>query len=336
MNILNLIKTAFDNVVGRLKNKDEVQFLGILGEQNRQNVFQFDEVVAGASAPVWETRLPRSFLSQYQYKSSACVAFTVAKIAQILYFLKIGRMIKFSPGWIYRKRNPKVEGMWIDNAVSLAGSGLPTEELYPSEGLTEEEINSLPDLPFSEGVAKEFALSVNWVELPVDFDTIASTIQKTKKGVMLWFSFGPGEWFGTSFPFISGSYKPYRHSVTAVDAVKHDGTAYIIIEDSADVSSPFKHQKYISRTFLSRCFLARYPLSFKYDATVDKPRYDKSIKSLQDCLRFEGVFPSNVPSTGFLGDITIAAIKQFQSRYNIQQTGGVGPVTTAKLVELYP
>lgn len=328
-------------ILNLFKPKEKVQFLGILGEQNTQNVYDFAEVVAKASQPTWEEKTQdkwRTFLSQSQSQSSACVAFTIAKQAQILYFLNTGRKVKFSPGWIYKQRTPKVEGMWIDNAVNIAGGGLPTEELYPSEGLTEQQINNLKDVPYANGIAKEFAISTNWVELPRDFDTVASSIQATRKGIMLWFEFGGGgEWFGNAYPSIRGKKVPYRHSVCAVDFILFKGKQYIIIEDSADVSSSLGHLKLISREFFNeRCLLARYPLNFKYEAISNKPKYDGSIKSLQDCLRHYGVFPSNVPSTGFLGNITIQAIKDFQRASNIQQTGNVGSITTAKLVELFP
>ncbi len=332
-NILDIFRNIF-------KKKEPIQFLGVLGEQNSQNVFDFDEAVASAAKPIWiEKGISqwRTFSSQYQYTSSACVAFTVAKIAQILYFLKTNRKIKFSPGWIYKQRTPKVEGMWVDNAINIAGSGLPTEELYPSEGLTESQINNLPNLPFAGGVAKEFALSVNWIRLPLDFDTVASTIQTTQKGIMMWFDFGPGEWFDQPIPLIKGSKLPYRHSVCAVDAIRFNGRDYIVIEDSAELIPTYGHRKLISRSFFKRCILARYSLNFKYETTeVIRPKYDKTVISLQDCLRFGGYFPSNIPSTGYMGDITIQAIKDFQRANNIQQTGKVGPITTQKLVELFP
>lgn len=321
--------------------EEKVQFLGILDEQNSANVYDFNEVVASVNAPVWVEKTPdkwRTFLPQYQFRSSSCVAFTIAKLAQILFYLNTGRKIKFSPGWIYKQRTPKVEGMTIDNAVAIAGGGLPTEEIYPSEGLDEDQINNLPDLPYVDGVAKEFAISVNWVNMPIDFDTVASTIQATQKGVMLWFNFGGGgEWFGAGIPFIRSNSVPYRHSTCSTDPVMYNGIEYLVIEDSAEVTGPFKHQKLISREFFEkRCLLARYPINFKYQASNSKPKYDGSVKSLQDCLRFDGVFPSNIPSTGFIGDITIQAIKDFQKKYNIQQTGTVGPITSHKLLELYP
>lgn len=328
--MINFIKNFF--------KRDRVHFLGVLGEQNSANVHEFSEMVGKASSPLWVEKRPdewRVFDKQWQSKSSACVAFTVAKIAQILYFIKTGRKVKFSPGWIYKQRNPKREGMWIDNAVSIAGGGLPTEELYPSEGLDEAGMDSLPNLPYADGVAKEFAISINWVNIPLSFEMVASTIQATGKGVMLWFDFGDGEWFRRGIPYIRGSKLPYRHSVCAVDAVVYKGKRYLVIEDSAEYMTEFGHRKLIGEEFFSRCLLARYPINFKFDEKISKPKYSGSITSLQDCLKYEGVFPSNVPSTGNYGSTTTLAVKDFQKKYNIQQTGTVGPITEAKLLELY-
>ena len=340
--MLDFLKKLFSR-----KSEQPKIFLGVLGYGEQDNLFDFKEVVdpttaavaaASASYPEKTPAQWRAFLSQFQAQSSACVAFTIAKIAQILYFLRSGRKIRFSPGWIYRQRQPKIEGMHIDNVIKLASQGMIPEELFPSENLNETEINSLPDQPYAPGVAEEFAIPSNWVNLPIDFDTIATSIHKTNKGVMLWFDFGPLEWFHQGIARIVANKKPWLHSVCAVDAIRYKGTDYLVIEDSADISSEFGHRKLVSRDFLKRrCLLARYPLSFKFDAqTSARPSYDGSVSSLQDCLTYEGVFPSNVTARGYFGEITRKAVIDFQKKYDIPMTGTVGPITNARLKTLYP
>lgn len=332
-------------------------FLGVLGDGSEtDNVVEFEEAVGPAQAAATVLDLKesdpsawRKFLYQFQSSSSGCVAFTIGKIAQILFFIRTGRKIKFSPGWVYKQRSNFPDlGMWIDDVIRIAGSGMITEDLYPSENLTESQINFLPEEPYGQGVAEEFAIPMNWVNLPINFDTIAKSIKKTEKGIMMWFDFGPGEWFGQGIPKITGSYTPWRHSVTGVDAVKYNGIDYIVIEDSADREEDviFGHRKLISRDFLAkRCLLARYPLSFKFEPQgPQKPSYDGSVASLQDCLTFEGVFPSNVTARGYYGAITIKAVQDFQVKHGIVYSGSpdttgfgrVGPKTSAKLQELFP
>lgn len=351
------MKNFFEWIKNLLPAAKPERFLGVLGNGDETDkIVEFEEAVgsgvAMATSITFEEKDPsawRSFLHQFQYSSSACVAFTIAKIAQIFYFLRTGRKIRFSPGWVYRQRkNFPSGGMWIDDVIQIAGGGMITEELYPSENLTEAQINSLPDEPYAGGVAEEFGIPTNWVNLPIDLDTIAKSIKKTEKGVMLWFDFGPGEWFNNGIPKILGNNKPWRHSVTGVDAVKYKGVDYIVIEDSADrqEDTQFGHRKLISREFLSkRCLIARYPLGFKFDPQgPQKPSYDGSVSSLQDCLTFEGVFPSNVTARGYYGAITVQAVKDFQKKYGIVYSGTpettgfgrVGPRTADKLKELYP
>ena len=300
---------------------EKVQFMGIrdgLDNLGQKDVVDFREVVAKAGQPEWIEKPEsqwRTFLPQYQSTSSACVAFTLAKIAQILYWQKTGRKIKFSPGWIYRQRNPKGEGMWINDAIKLASQGMITEELYPSENLTEKQINSLPDYPYGKGVAEEFAISPNWVELPIDFDTVATTVQKTGKGIMIWVNVGSGEWFRKRFPtIVKFINRLYNHSVTVVDAFKWNGKEYLLIEDSAE---KLDQQKLVSREqFQSMVWLARYPKNFKFD-TIDKPKFDGSVSSMQDCLTYERFFPADPGSTGFWGSITEKAVVQFCQKYNL-------------------
>lgn len=315
---------------------EDVQFLGIR-DKDIPPAIEFEEVVAKSSEPEWKEKpmeLWRSFLAQYQSTSSACVAFTLAKLTQILNWLNTGKKIKFSPGYIYKRRTPKGEGMHIDNAIKLASEGMITEELYPSEGLSEDQINNLPDQGYADRVADGFAISPNWVNLPLDFDTVASTIQKTGKGIMVWFRFGKGEWFKNRFPKVLNAKKIFAHSITAVDSFKWKGTEYILCEDSAEKSD---QQKLISReVFNNMVYLARYPLNFKFDSITNvKPKYDGSTVSLQNCLKYEGLFPSNVDSTGIYGKITTDAVGKFQLKHGFEVTGQVGPKTRAKLLELY-
>jgi hypothetical protein len=154
---------------------------------------------------------------------------------------------------------------------------------------------------------------------------------------MMWFDFGSGEWFGKGIPVIVGNKKPYTHSVVATDVIRYKGADYIVIEDSADkLIGEYGHRKLISREFFKRCWLARYPLTFKFDAyTQAKPKYEGSVKSLQDCLKYDGSLASNVPSTGYYGNLTTEAVKRFQLKNNIQQTGNVGPVTKKLLLEKF-
>jgi hypothetical protein len=69
-------------------------------------------------------------------------------------------------------------------------------------------------------------------------------------------------------------------------------------------------------------------------------KIDDEVKALQDCLKWEGCFPSNTDSTGYFGSITKVAVQKFQTKYGIASAGDagfgrVGPKTRAKLNALF-
>ncbi len=335
MNIFKSIKNLLT------KTKEKERFLGVLGlGEELSTVHQFNEAVASASIPEFKAKQPsqwRKFPYQYQFSSSACVAYGTSKLCTILYFLKTDRIVKFSPAFFYTQRaNKPSEGMVFSDIARLANTGALLYDLLPCEGMTEAQINSTKIEQYHRDAADAFAIPENWVEMPIDFETVASTIEKTGKGIKLWFQFGPNEFFGTQYPRVAGTNKPWGHDVTAIDAFTYDNKKYILIEDSADQENIY--QKLIDRDFFqARCYLARYPINFKFDAAPIniKPVYTGSTASLQDCLTYEGVFPANVTSRGVYGSITIESVKKFQKKYGFEQTGQVGPKTTAKLKELY-
>jgi len=75
----------------------------------------------------------------------------------------------------------------------------------------------------------------------------------------------------------------------------------------------------------------------KYTFTVNLlPGYNNAdVKALQDCLKWLGCMAKTQTSTSYYGPITVAAVKIFQGRYGILQTGNVGPLTIQKLNDLF-
>jgi peptidoglycan hydrolase-like protein with peptidoglycan-binding domain len=68
--------------------------------------------------------------------------------------------------------------------------------------------------------------------------------------------------------------------------------------------------------------------------------YTNDVKMLQECLKYLGIFPSNVDSTGYFGAVTKKAVEQFQLREGIATPGvdgfgRVGPRTRAVLNRLF-
>lgn len=329
-----------------------------------------DEIVASANPVDWQEKQQsewRRFPIFNQNGSGSCVAQTLAKLLGILYWLKNGTYVHFSATDIYQRRNNKpAAGMWATDAFDIASKGVTLEVLVPSQVMTDEQMDNTQVEDYKREVGGIFKVP-NYVALPVgDFDRVASTIQTTKKGVMVWFFFRRDEW--TDKPFIIDPNLPnsggitVRHSVTAIDAFKFNGIEYILIEDSWGEQYGLGGQRLISREFFTkRNIYSGYPLEFQFGnkpkEVPAKPHYtfnrdlefsptfvvDEDVKHLQNILKFEGLFPTNTDSTGYYGALTAKSVLAFQKKYKVASDAEldvlagrrVGGKTRAALNDMY-
>lgn len=321
--------------------------LGANLEKPSEPQIEFKELVAEADVVKWVEKDPtttRTFPAKNQGSSGACVANTRSKQVGILQFLKNGHYIPFSAADIYRRRSNKPDGGMIAlDSYRIASQGVTLEDLVPSDLLSDYQIDALKPEDYKNDVGKIFALGGDPIVLPIgDIDAIASVIQKTKKGVMVWYYFNSAEW-SRSRPVVQNASlnlnasATLRHSVTAVDYCLVGGVKTLIIEDSAWFGNINRRE--ITESFhKARNWYADYPMQFKFDTpSTARPSYVAgNVRSLQDCLKYEGLFPSNVESTGVFGTVTTQAVRDFQKKYGLDQVGTVGPKTEAKLRALYP
>jgi hypothetical protein len=147
-----------------------------------------------------------------------------------------------------------------------------------------------------------------------------------------------------------------RHSVAAVDFSLVNGKKALIIDDSWGTSYGQAGQRVITEDFFkARNFFVAYPMNFAFDEKqATKPKYTftapllfgstlPEVGELQDIIKYEGLFPSNIESTGYYGSITAEAVMKFQKKYTVAdeseidslQGKRVGEKTIAKLNELY-
>lgn len=305
----------------------------------------FKEIVASASPVEWkekESSSIRRFPIFNQDGSGSCVAQTQAKELGIMRWLKDGKYVHFSATDIYQRRSNKpAAGMGAVDVRAIAQEGVTLEVLVPSQDMSDTQMDSMTIPNYMREVGKVFAVSDSVKITSGDMETVASVIQTTGKGVMIWFYFNIDEW--TEQPLIKYPMlqlnDALRHSVTAVDFNLVNGKKCLVIEDSWGTSFGVAGQRIITEDFFkARNWFSSYLMNFKFDIPVTpKPHYVVgNVISLQNCLKFEGVFPSNVQSTGVYGPVTTQAVKDFQAKYGLEQVGVVGPKTTAKLQVLYP
>lgn len=317
----------------------------------------------------------RRFPVRNQDGSSSCVAQTMAKLMGILGYLRFGIFIVLSAGHIYIRRINKAwgngEGMGADDVFKIAQEGVTLEEFMPSMNLSEKQINSL----YENDLHKSVGLKIkNWIALPIgDLETVASVIQTTKKGVMTWVRFDNREW--KAVPKILYTLAPAHHSIASVDATLWDEEKALVIDENWGNTEGFEGQRVITESFYkTRNTYAAYPIDLKFETEiVPEPKKNTfarelvfieldpvtheilpvykpinetqkaDVIALQDILKKEGIFPSNVSSTGLYHNLTRKAVLAFQTKYKIASekeladVNGkrVGSKTLAKLNELY-
>lgn len=345
--------------------KEEI-YIGITedprSEADKAKDYQHDELVASAPAPVWEKRNPRKYQIFNQDGSSACVANAIAKLLGIDEIVEGREWVDLSRRDIYtRRKNAPGGGMWFQDALEIATKhGACLEKDVPSEFKGESQMNLKDGItPETDAVAIKYR-SKGYVSLPIDMDAIAS-ITSQGKAVVLGFDFDYSEW--TSVPTVDpNSKRACRHGVACVDNVVGfsgaevklvDGKKYLVIDDSWGPKQAKHGQRWISEEFLKfHCFYAGYTLNLilgePTPPTDPKPHYtfktwlkrgnrNADVVALQNILKYEGMFPKNVDSTGYYGAVTQKGVKAFQIKYVGSHNEGVqaGPKTIAKLNELY-
>lgn len=72
------------------------------------------------------------------------------------------------------------------------------------------------------------------------------------------------------------------------------------------------------------------PQCYNFNYNMGKGSFSTGVFNLQNILMSEGLLYISQP-TSYFGNLTFSAVKNFQAKYGILQTGFVGPITRAKL-----
>lgn len=345
MNIFNIFR----------KPKGTGALIDTRPQEEKDKDFQLSEIVASINPVIWIEKPQsewRKFPISDQNGSGSCVAQTTAKLLGIIHQQKHGEFVQFSATDVYRRRSNKpAGGMAGVEALNIATEGVTLEQLLPSQKLNDEQMTNVTVETYKEDVGKIFKVSKNFVQLPIkDIDTIASTIQTTGKGVMVWVYFANnGEW--SDVPTVKGyvdmnAPTTGRHSITAVDFTLYNGEKALIIDDSWGNAYGKAGQRVLTESFFKeRNFFAAYLTNFTFDEPVGPVTptfifnkdlsfgmHDPDVFELQKRLAKEGFFPSNVANTYYFGAVTKKAVIAYQVAKNITPAEGyVGPITRTML-----
>lgn len=324
---------------------------GVLGDPRKDerviNGFKSTELLAATAPLMWLER-PDSALKQRpimnQNGSSACVAFSKAKQLSLAIEKQTGVYIEFSPASIYQLRSNRPGlGMAISDANDIVNKkGATLEALMKSQNLTEDQIHAVKKSKvaglFADAIAEAV---VSYVYVPVSIDQIAQVIEQ-KNGVSLLLFANFDEY--DSDPQINNLNLTYenaqiRHEVVALDYMLRNGKKCLWIEDSWGIGNGIGGRRVFTEDFLEkRVILADYLAVLNFDGEQGiKPKYDGTIISLQKCLKWEGLLAQEVVEVENYGPMTRVAVIRFQRKYGIEPSvGNFGPITRAKVKELYP
>lgn len=321
-------------------------YLGAVDNQTpeqKQRNYSFSEVCTAPAPVVWlekdQDKWRKMPVIRDQDGSGTCVCMTYATELSIIFEQKYGVWVDFTSAFPYQQRSqPMISGCNSTDVFSIFPKiGNVFEKDMPSQKMSDAQVMAVKKEKYFDDLAKVF--SVKRIALPLDFETVASTIQATSKGVMVWFKFHPEEW--TDKPTVGIRPPTSGHSVTAIDFFLIGGKKYLLIVDSWGKNYAIKGYRLISEEYFNaRCFLASYLMTFQVqdnNIIPERPHFDGSIVSAQKCFKWEGLFPGNVPEIENWGNITRKACIDFQKRYNIEPAeGNFGPITQKQLKKLYP
>jgi hypothetical protein len=321
-------------------------YLGAIDNQSveqKERNYKLEEVVTASTPVIWLEKTQDQWKKlpaiRDQDGSGQCVAMTLATEMSIIFEQKYGTWIDFSSSFPYQQRTqPMVSGCNSTDIFSVFPKiGNVFEKDMPSQKMSDAQAMAVKKEKYFDDLAKTYC--VKRIELPLDFEEVASTIQATGKGVMVWFKFHPSEW--TDKPTIGTKPWTSGHSVTAIDYFLYNNKKYLLIVDSWGKNYAIQGYRLISEEYFNaRCFLASYLMTFKPqdNSTVqERPKFDGSIISAQKCFKWEGLMAGNIPEIKNWGNITRTACIAFQKRYNIEPAeGNFGPLTKKQLTKLYP
>jgi len=328
--------------------------------------YRHEEIVANALAVSFSETSPerwKVYPVRDQNGSGTCVAQTIAKMAGILREQKTGEYVEYSATPVYQKRiNKPQAGMIGTDALDIwRNDGVTLEHLVPSQKLTDAQIDLQNVTDYERDIA-EISRLENYVILPAgNFERAVSTMVATGKPLMVWIWGEYDEW-SVDVPKILHDGNLYdatvRHSVTATGNIGiYKGQIGFTIEDSwGSRGINGLGVRWITKEwFEKRNYFIAYPIAFKTyeEMGIDpaKPKYsftrnleygmtgDVDVIALQNILKYEGLFPANVDSTGNYYEITRKAVLAWQEKHGVPTDGLqgrlVGVKTKRELNRLY-
>lgn len=245
-------------------------------------------------------------------------------------------------------------GMYMQEIGSiLVNLGTDTEAKYPSQNMTDDQLNA------AKTVFANMPYKIDsYYTLPVDMDLIAQALEKGH-AIVYGLSSNINEWIDT--PVVGTLPLTFSHFVVthSKNYLMWENQKATAIDDSCNLSSTYRGsgQRLLTESFIKTRVWGVLALVPKTITGLNVPHCSLSqsllygmmnnsqVVNLQDMLKFNGVMPMSIPSTGNFLSATLAAVNAFQKKYATEiltpegltaPNGKVGPGTIAQLKLLFP
>ena len=336
--------------------------------------------IAGAAAfppATWVEKNPSGGFVTYpkrnQETQDTCTAYALAKALSIDEQAENGEWRELSPHSIYPYY--VVPGGGTDSLAQAQGAtkqGMTLEYLFPTDGLTEAQVESAAGYaPDAKVIATVYAPK-QIIQNPTDFETIASILQTYQalginKGVMITvMGTNNGTWYNEMPTPPSSQPDPttgldssgklvWYHKVIVTDFGLINDQKYLAIDNSWGLSAGLEGQQFLGESYVPFMYGGMYTLNQPDDwmtssaaASVTKPTYvwtvplgpgssGPDVLALQQALQSLGMFPvsSVVAPTGSYAGITKAGVVEFQGSFGLPQSGLVDVATIAELNKIF-
>lgn len=328
-------------------------------EWDKRNII-YSEMLAGAEALDWERGFDLSELIplkvEHQGSSSSCVGQAWSKYAEVLEYMENKQFKDLSARFIYSRIYEPQGGAYIYKGAKVLNEiGVASENTVSSyENGNPPSEDFMRVLDNSEAVLNEAKIYRAKFHAYVDFniDSFALAI-KQQHGLVTGFR---GSYEGVATPFIRpplSNEQQWGHAVYCVGAKLIEGKKYIKFINSWGEKWGDKGMGYLGEDYFASGMLFNaitlvdlpddwFKESFEFKRDLKYGQRHPDIVQLQKALKNEGLFPKDIPETGYYGEITRKAVLEFWKKYQIAswyeitflQGRVVGPKTRAKLNEL--
>jgi len=283
-----------------------------------------------------------------QNGSGSCVANACAMLAAIHNAQEERVFLKMSARWIYPHRmNRPGEGMYFNDAAQiLVDHGSIPQLLVPSDDLTEEQMQIVPEARFEsfKTIAKIFAPK-NYYWLDFKIDDFAK-ISMEGKPILMGLRFNDGEW-NKDVPTTITKDTKYCHAICVLpnSAFRYNGKKALMIVDSWGINNGMKGFRIITEDWFEKNRVMAgiyfdnpknptiendYGKGWKFDNDLGWGSFHDDVEKLQLVLKHRyGIFKVDV--TGKYYGYTQECVRQLQLLFGIDPTGYFGPLTRKAL-----